>query len=104
MLITPIVATSVGIYASRGVYFALLAEGAVPLKFTGSTIGLVSLVGFTPDVFMGPFMGSLLDSSPGVLGHQHVFATVAAFGVVGLLATIAFRRTSRTHGAGVSIP
>jgi len=104
MLITTIVATSVGIYAIRGVYFALLAEGAVPLKFTGSTIGLVSLVGFTPDVFMGPFMGILLDSSPGVLGHQHVFATVAAFGVVGLLATIAFRRTSRTHGAGVSIP
>ena len=102
MLITTIVATSVGIYAIRGVYFALLAEGAVPLTFTGSAIGVVSFVGFTPDVFMGPLMGVLLDSSPGVLGHQHVFALVAAFGVVGLLATIAFRRTTRTHRAGVS--
>jgi sugar phosphate permease len=95
MLITTIVATSVGIYAIRGVYFALLAEGAVPLSFTGSAIGVVSFVGFTPDVFMGPLMGVLLDGSPGVLGHQHVFTSVAAFGVVGLLATIAFRRTSR---------
>jgi len=102
MLITTIVATSVGIYAIRGVYFALLAEGAVPLTFTGSAIGVVSFVGFTPDVFMGPLMGVLLDSSPGVLGHQHVFALVAAFGVVGLLATIAFRRTTRTHRAGIS--
>ena len=102
MLITTIVATSVGIYAIRGVYFALLAEGAVPLTFTGSAIGVVSFVGFTPDVFMGPLMGVLLDSSPGVLGHQQVFALVAAFGVVGLLATIAFRRTTRTHRAGVS--
>jgi predicted MFS family arabinose efflux permease len=102
MLITTIVATSVGIYAIRGVYFALLAEGAVPLTFTGSAIGVVSFVGFTPDVFMGPLMGVLLDSSPGVLGHQHVFASVAAFGVVGLLATIAFRRTTRTHRAGIS--
>jgi sugar phosphate permease len=92
MLITTIVATSVGIYAIRGVYFALLAEGAVPLSFTGSAIGVVSFVGFTPDVFMGPLMGVLLDGSPGVLGHQHVFTSVAAFGVVGLLATIAFRR------------
>ena len=102
MLITTIVATSVGIYAIRGVYFALLAEGAVPLTFTGSAIGVVSFVGFTPDIFMGPLMGVLLDNSPGVLGHQHVFASVAAFGVVGFLATIAFRHTTRTHRASPS--
>lgn len=94
MLIATIVATSVGIYALRGVYFALLAEGAVPLAFTGSAVGVVSVVGFTPDVFMGPLMGVLLDNSPGVLGHQHVFAAVAGFGVVGLAATLAFRRTT----------
>ena len=95
MLITTIVATSVGIYALRGVYFALLAEGAVPLAFTGSAIGMVSVVGFTPDVFMGPLMGVLLDNSPGMLGHQHVFAAVAMFGTVGLIATIAFRRITK---------
>ena len=92
MLISTIVATSVGVYALRGVYFALLAEGAVPMVFTGSAIGVVSVVGFTPDVFMGPLMGVLLDNSPGVLGHRHVFAAVAVFGAVGLVATIAFRR------------
>jgi nitrate/nitrite transporter NarK len=92
MLISTIVATSVGVYALRGVYFALLAEGAVPLAFTGSAIGVVSVVGFMPDVFMGPLMGVLLDNSPGVLGHQHVFAAVAVFGAVGLIATVAFRR------------
>jgi MFS family permease len=92
MLISTIVATSVGVYALRGVYFALLAEGAVPMMFTGSAIGVVSLVGFTPEVFMGPLMGVLLDNSPGVLGHQHVFASVTIFGLVGLMATLAFRR------------
>ena len=92
MLIATIVTTSVGVYALRGVYFALLAEGAVPVAFTGSAIGVISLVGFTPDVFMGPLMGVLLDDSPGVLGHQHVFASVAAFGLVGCMATVAFRR------------
>ena len=64
----------------------------------GSAIGVVSLVGFTPDVFMGPMMGVLLDNAPGVLGHQHVFAAVAVFGAVGLIATIVFRRvTDRTR-------
>ena len=91
MLIATIVTTSVGVYALRGVYFALFAEGAVPLAFTGSAVGVVSLIGFTPDVFMGPLMGVLLDNSPGVLGHQHVFASVAVFGAVGLMATYGFR-------------
>lgn len=95
ILIMTIVVTSVGIFALRGVYFALLAEGAVPLAFTGSAIGLVSVIGFTPDVFMGPLMGVLLDRSPGMLGHQHVFAAVAGFGVVGLAASLAFRRVTR---------
>ncbi len=99
MLITTIVATSVGVYALRGVYFALLAEGAVPLAYTGSAIGVVSVAGFTPDVFMGPLMGVLLDNSPGVLGHQHVFASVAVFASVGLMATIAFRRVTRGSNA-----
>jgi MFS family permease len=94
MLITTIVATSIGVYALRGVYFALLAEGAVPLSITGSAIGVVSFLGFTPDVFMGPLMGVLLDGSPGVLGHQHVFAAVGAFGLIGLAATLAFRRVT----------
>lgn len=100
MLITTIVATSVGVYALRGVYFALLAEGAVPLAFTGSAIGLVSFIGFTPDVFMGPLMGVLLDGSPGVVGHQHVFLSVAVFGTIGFAATVAFRRISAAPTEG----
>ena len=96
ILITTIVTTSVGIYALRGVYFALLAEGAVPMAVTGAAIGLVSVIGYTPDVFMGPVMGVLLDGSPGVTGHRHVFAVVAGFGVIGLAATFAFRRLTTT--------
>lgn len=95
MLIATIVTASVGIYALRGVYFALLAEGAVPLAYTGSAAGVVSVLGFTPDVFMGPLMGALLDNSPGLPGHRHVFAAVAGFGAVGLLAALIFRRVTR---------
>lgn len=94
-LIATIVTASVGIYALRGVYFALLAEGAVPLAYTGSAAGVVSVLGFTPDVFMGPLMGALLDNSPGLPGHRHVFAAVAGFGAVGLLAALIFRRVTR---------
>ena len=48
-----------------------------------------------PNPFGGT-MGVLLDGSPGVLGHQHVFASVALFGFVGWGATVAFRRMRPT--------
>lgn len=104
MLIATIVTASVGIYALRGVYFALLAEGAVPLAYTGSAAGVVSVLGFTPDVFMGPLMGVLLDNSPGLAGHQHVFAAVAGFGAIGLVAALIFRRVTRAPATSTTAP
>jgi Na+/melibiose symporter-like transporter len=96
VLVATVAATSVGIYAVRAVYFALLGEAPVPLAVTGSAIGLVSVIGYTPDVFMGPVMGYLLDRSPGALGHQHVFLFVAGSAIVGLIATLLFQRFAQT--------
>ena len=92
LLAMTIAGTSAGIYALRANYFALFGEARVPLAYTGAAVGLVSVIGYTPDVFMGPLMGYLLDRSPGAIGHQHVFGVLAAFAVVGLVATLGFRR------------
>ena len=87
-----IVATSAAVHALRGLYFAIMQEGEIPLQYTGTVVGIVSTVGYTPDIFMGPLMGKLLDDSPGVLGHQHVFAVIAAFSMVGFVAALVFQR------------
>jgi len=92
MLAALVITTSVGVCALRGTYFALFGEGRVPLAFTGTAVGVVSVVGYAPDLFIGPVMGWLLDRSPGSLGHQHLFALVAACGVLGMLLALVFRR------------
>ena len=89
-----IVCSSMGIFALRGLYFAIMREGKVPLAYTGATVGLVSMIGYTPDVFMGPLMGYLLDQSPGALGHQQVFWVVTGFAVLGLLASWRFAKVT----------
>ncbi len=93
-LVFTIVITSTGIYALRGIYFALFQEAGVPLVMTGSAVGLVSVIGFTPDIFMGPLMGFLIDRSPGALGHQHVFVVLGAFSLIGLVAAFLFEKAS----------
>jgi MFS family permease len=92
---TIIITTSIGIFALRGLYFAIMEEGKIPLAFTGTAVGLFSVIGYTPDIFMGLLMGYLLDRSPGILGHQHVFLVIAAFSLIGMLSAIIFRKITR---------
>jgi len=75
-----------GVYAARSLYFAVMEEGQIPLILTGTAVGLISLVGYTPDIFAGPAMGYLLENSPGAKGHQHVFWMLAFFSFIGGLA------------------
>lgn len=84
-----------GVYGVRALYFATMQDGMIPLALTGTAVGLISLVGYTPDIFAGPAMGYLLDASPGEPGHQHVFWMLTAFATVGLLASWGLKRATR---------
>jgi nitrate/nitrite transporter NarK len=63
-----VVGTVAAAFGLRGVYFAILQELRVPAALTGAAVGLVSVVGFAPDVFLGPVTGWLLDRSRGRWG------------------------------------
>ena len=65
-----IVAT--GTYAIRGLYFSILKDGKIPYILSGTAIGLISIVGYSPDIFATPLYGYLLDNYPGLRGHQYL--------------------------------
>ena len=80
----------VGIYAARALYFGVMKKGRIPLVLTGTAVGLVSLVGYTPDIFAGPAYGYLLDTYPGQQGHQYVFWMLTGFSLVGAIAAFLY--------------
>lgn len=84
---------AVGVYAIRALYFGVMQAGKIPLTLTGTAVGLISLIGYTPDVFAGPAYGMLLDAHPGEeLGHQHVFWMLSAFAFVGGVAAFIYHQ------------
>lgn len=87
----------IGVYGVRVLYFAVLEEAKVPLFATGTVVGIISFIGFTPDIFMSPLAGYLLDSFPGVIGHQYVFLVLAAFSLVGLVTSLRFFQLQRNR-------
>jgi len=86
---------ALGTYAIRALYFAILKEGDISLALTGTAVGVISLSGYTPDIFAGPLMGYFLDKFPGVKGHQYVYAFLGLFSFIGLIASSRFARITK---------
>ncbi|MFK7756787.1 MAG: nitrate/nitrite transporter [Flavobacteriales bacterium] len=93
--ITMIIAsTCAGVYALRGLYFAIMQEARVPALVTGSAVGVASMIGYLPDIYMAPFMGVFLDAHAGLArGHQLIFLVMAGFALVGLVVSQVFYKT-----------
>jgi len=98
-----ILVVATGVYAARALYFAVMQRGQIPLVLTGTAVGLISVVGYTPDIFAGPAMGYLLDNSPGAEGHQHVFYMLAIFSFIGGIAAWYYYKLYRKQSGSQDI-
>jgi sugar phosphate permease len=87
--------TFFAVFAIRGIYFALIHEINTPAQITGTTIGIVSFVGFTPEIFFGPISGRILDANPGLVGHQNYFIFLTIIALIGIGTTWFLRKNNK---------
>ncbi len=85
----------IAVFALRGVYFALIEESEIRRHVTGTAIGFISLLGYTPDVFFSSVSGRLLDMAPGAKGFEYYFMLMMGIAVLGLLASIFLSRKNK---------
>ncbi|MBV7404196.1 nitrate/nitrite transporter [Enterobacter sp. ENT03] len=60
-------------YASRGLYFACPGEARTPGFIMGTTVGICSVVGFLPDVFVYPIVGHWQDTLPAADAYRNMW-------------------------------
>ena len=80
-----ILVISLGLFMVRALYFAVIDEIKIPLKYTGMAVGFASVIGCLPQIFIYSVTGNLLDAFPGVQGYRYMFAyelTAALLGAV----------------------
>ncbi|MCP3705918.1 MFS transporter [Paraburkholderia sp. CNPSo 3274] len=86
-------------YAIRGLYWTLLDYCAIPMRITGLAIGLVSLVGYSSDIFLPLVNGYITEHYAGMFGYQIYFAYVAAIGTLGGIAALVLKRMTHSKPA-----
>ncbi|GBU13366.1 transporter [Enterobacterales bacterium] len=67
-------------YASRGLYFACIGEARTPKYIMGTTVGICSVIGFLPDVFVYPLVGHWQDTLPAAEAYRNMW-------LMGIIAT-----------------
>ncbi|WP_428410455.1 MFS transporter [Hyphococcus sp.] len=95
LMIFNIALASITIFALRGIYFALLEDCGVPAAVTGTATGIVSVIAFTPDVFMPLVGGALLDAYPGETGFRYFFGLITALCICGGIAMHVLKKLGR---------
>lgn len=85
------------LFFQRGIYFGTVDQAGIPMRITGTAVGVISFVGFIPEVYMNSLSGYLLDAFPGELGYHYLFIAMLAFAVLGLVVVfLLHRRIQRT--------
>ena len=97
MIMMYIFCSGAAIFGLRGLYFSIFDRAGVPPALMGTAIGFVSVIGYTPDIFIGPINGYLTDTYPGALGHEYFFGVLCVFAALGLLSAVAFNRITQTQ-------
>ena len=92
LFILSLIIVAVGTYIIRGLYFSILRDGGIPLALSGTAIGIVSIIGYTPDIFATPLYGYLLDTYKGIKGHQLVYLTLALSSIIGIYVSLKFKK------------
>ncbi len=97
----------IAVFALRGIYFALLEETSVPKNMTGMAVGVVSCLGYTPDIFVGVLGGWLIGLWPDspLIGYQVFFWLLAGTSLIGGLAALGICRNQPGYARqGVTKP
>jgi nitrate/nitrite transporter NarK len=79
-------------YAIRGLYWAILDICNVPARITGLAIGIVSVVGYSPDILLPLINGWSIQHFQGMAGYQIYYSYITAVGVAGVIAALALRK------------
>lgn len=79
-------------YSNFGIYFSMLTEGGVPIEYAGIAIGVVSTLGYLPEVICPFLAGKTLDAYSGSAGYQIYFTYMIVIGTIGAIASLVWMK------------
>ena len=87
-------------YGAFSIGSSPLSEVKIPMRIFGTAVGLLSVVGYLPDVFIHTWYGSIIDSQ-GTAAFSSIFGFEIMFAVIGVICLLMVLRTIKKHASDV---
>ena len=78
-----------------GIVFSIIGETKIPASVRATAVGIASIIGYSPDLFMSALFGSWLDKL-GNAGYNAIFSALAVIGTVGFLSALLIRKRTKS--------
>lgn len=91
VIVAIILLSAVTIYMNFGVMWAAAEELKIPRHLYGTVIGVASIIGYAPDLFMNTMFGSWLDKY-GNAGYTPIFMFLIALSLLGVAVALVISR------------
>ncbi|AGK52076.1 MFS transporter [Bacillus sp. 1NLA3E] len=88
------------IYAVRSQYFAIHDDAGIPVAMSGRVSGIVSCIGYAPDIFMFALVGSWMDKY-GEVGFKMTWAYALVASILCIVLSIVLSRVIKKNKAMV---
>ena len=85
-------------YGAFSIGSSPLSELGIPMRIFGTATGILSVIGFLPDVFIHTWYGSLIDAS-GNAAFSQIFGFEIMFAVLGIVFLSMCLRVVKKHAA-----
>ena len=76
-----------------GIQFSIISECKIPTLLTGTVVGIVSVIGYSPDFFLAPRFGALLDKH-GTEAYSSIFITLSIISAIAAILSFIIRKLS----------
>lgn len=83
-------------YGAFSIGSSPLSELGIPMRIFGTAAGLLSVIGFCPDIFIHTWYGGMIDAS-GDAAYNMIFAIEAVFAIAGVFFLFMCLRTVKKH-------
>lgn len=86
-----------GMYCNYGIFFSLMDDGKIPMEVSGTAVGVISTIGFLPEVFCPLVAGTILDTYS-ASGYRYYFVAVGGIMLLGIVGIMIWNRSLKKEG------
>lgn len=92
LIVTNFLLFGLFLYSIKALYFSTIDEILIPKRLAGTASGVISLLGYAPEIFLYTLSGRIVDNAQGLTGYRICFICMVVLSIIGFVSAVILRK------------